>query len=247
MKILAKVNGKAITDKDLNEMLDKLPPEQAMQFRQSPQGQTTILYEAINQEVLYQDALKQGMDKEISYLRQVEDMKKDMLKAYAIQKLLEGVQATELDALTYYNANLQDFKAGESIRASHILVDALEQAEAAKARIDAGEDFADVAKELSACPSAAQGGDLGFFGRGQMVPEFETAAFALEVGAVSGPVESQFGYHLIKVVEKQDERTLPFDEVKDVIVQNLSAVRRNEEYARKMSMLRATAAVEVLA
>lgn len=104
----------------------------------------------------------------------------------------------------------------DQIRASHILIthadayraetdrtkdDAAAQAEALKAEIDGGAEFADVARASSECPSAAQGGDLGPFGRGAMVPGFENAAFDLEVGEVSGPVETEFGYHLIHRTE----------------------------------------------
>jgi len=91
------------------------------------------------------------------------------------------------------------------VRASHILVVTEKEAKQVKARLDRGEDFAEVAKEVSKCPSAARGGDLGFFGRGAMVPEFEKAAFALEVGEVSGPVKTQFGWHIIMVTDKKSE------------------------------------------
>ena len=93
----------------------------------------------------------------------------------------------------------------DQIKAAHILVstngaspeDALQAVEALKARIEGGEDFADVAREASACPSGSDGGSLGSFPRGVMVPEFEEAAFALDVGEMSGPVRTDFGYHLI--------------------------------------------------
>lgn len=89
------------------------------------------------------------------------------------------------------------------VRASHILVDDESKAKKLKEEIDAGADFANVAKKHSLCPSKNQGGDLGFFGKGQMVREFEDAAFSLSVGAVSEPVKTQFGYHLILVREKR--------------------------------------------
>ncbi len=89
------------------------------------------------------------------------------------------------------------------IRASHILVDTKEQADSLKKQIDGGADFAALAEKHSSCPSSENGGDLGFFGRGMMVKPFEDAAFALSVGAVSGPVQTQFGWHLIKLTEKR--------------------------------------------
>ncbi len=89
------------------------------------------------------------------------------------------------------------------IRASHILVKDEKTAQKLKAEIDNGADFAKVAKKHSICPSAKDGGDLGFFGKGQMVPEFEEAAFALPLGVVSKPVRTEFGYHLILVTSKR--------------------------------------------
>ena len=90
-----------------------------------------------------------------------------------------------------------------SVRASHILVDSKSQADELKARIDKGESFETLAKLYSKCPSGEQGGDLGYFSRGQMVKSFEDAAFSLPVGAVSEPVRTQFGWHLIKVYAKR--------------------------------------------
>lgn len=89
------------------------------------------------------------------------------------------------------------------VRASHILVDTQSQAQELKTRINRGEDFASLARKYSKCPSGQDGGDLGYFERGQMVPEFENVVFNLPIGAVSDPVQTQFGWHLIKVSDKQ--------------------------------------------
>ena len=88
--------------------------------------------------------------------------------------------------------------------ARHILVDTEEQCNQLKAEIEAGTDFADAARQHSGCPSGGQGGDLGSFGRGQMVPEFDEAVFTGEVGAVLGPIKTQFGYHLLEVTSRED-------------------------------------------
>lgn len=90
-----------------------------------------------------------------------------------------------------------------TVKASHILVGTKEEAQELKKRIDGGEDFGKLAAEHSKCPSGANGGDLGYFGKGQMVPEFEKAAFDLPAGCVSEPVQTQFGWHLIKVLDKK--------------------------------------------
>lgn len=90
-----------------------------------------------------------------------------------------------------------------TVRASHILVDTKQEADDLKSRIEKGESFADLAKQYSKCPSGRSGGDLGYFERGQMVPEFDQAAFSLPVGQVSEPVQTQFGWHLIEVTDKK--------------------------------------------
>ncbi len=91
----------------------------------------------------------------------------------------------------------------KEVRASHLLVDTKDQAENIKQEINAGKDFGQAASEVSKCPSGSRGGDLGYFGRGMMVPEFEQAAFSMPVGQVSEPIKTQFGWHLIKVTDKR--------------------------------------------
>lgn len=90
------------------------------------------------------------------------------------------------------------------VRASHLLVKTEEEAAKLREEILAGKDFAEVAAQVSMCPSGRDGGDLGFFGKGQMVKEFEDACFSMEVGEVSNPIKTQFGYHLIKLTDTQD-------------------------------------------
>ncbi len=237
-KVLATVNGKEITEQDLNYMLEKLGPERAAQFNNA-MGKVSLVYELVNQEVLLQNAVAEGFDQEEDFKNEMETIRVDLLKSYAIQKLIGDVEATAEDAKTYYDENQGEFQSGESVQASHILVASLAEALEAKERIKAGEDFGTVAGELSSCPSGQNGGDLGFFTKGQMVPEFEEAAFSLPQGEVSEPVETQFGYHLITVTAKEESRMIPFEEVAAHLVQNLTAVKRNEEYAKRCSEIRA--------
>nr|WP_257787940.1 peptidylprolyl isomerase [Limihaloglobus sulfuriphilus] len=144
------------------------------------------------------------------------------------------------DVKNYYDENTQQFKQPEQVRASHILVkvekDASEEDKAAakeeikaiKAKIDAGEDFAELAKSESDCPSGKNGGDLNFFSQGRMVKPFSDAAFAMEVGEISDVVETQFGYHIIKVTDKKEANTQTFDEVKANIKARLESEKRNK-------------------
>jgi peptidyl-prolyl cis-trans isomerase C len=153
------------------------------------------------------------------------------------------------DVKKFYDENPQHFDQPEQVQASHILIkvdpEATPEARAeAKKKLEdilkqakEGGDFAALAKEHSACPSGAQGGDLGMFGRGQMVKEFEETAFALKPGQISGIVETQFGYHIIKVTDKKEAGKVAFDEVKDQIEAYLTQQKRGEfwqNYSQKM-------------
>lgn len=178
-----------------------------------------------------------------------EETKAQIKKGLSFERLMEmefgsQINFTVEDANKYYTENPKEFQTPEQIGASHILVKfdttdpnfdkakAKTKAEALLARIKAGEDFATLAKENSDCPSAAKGGDLGLFGKGSMVPEFEKAAFALEVGQVSDVVETQFGYHIIKKTDYKPASTLAFNDVKANILENL-ANRKRGELSRK--------------
>jgi peptidyl-prolyl cis-trans isomerase C len=181
-----------------------------------------------------------------------------------INKLIEteiaakvAVADTEVDA--FYQQNLQRFAEGESVHASHILVTAPAKAEAAekeKARAKAqdllkqlkgGADFAKLAREQSQDPGTAPGGgDLGFFPKGQMDPAFETAAFELKAGAVSEVVESQFGFHLIKVHERRPPRTTPLSEVSGQIKEHLTNQLRDSRIQEFVDASKAKRKVQIL-
>ena len=142
---------------------------------------------------------------------------------------------TEEEALAYYNENPSYFTNPFSMSASHILIQDPEHTDAKRAEIEAileklnnGADFAELAMEYSECGSAENGGDLGTFGLGQMVPEFEEAALALEPGEISGIVETQFGFHIIKLTEKNEESLSSFEDVRENIDSILIGERSNE-------------------
>jgi len=145
----------------------------------------------------------------------------------------------EAAAKKFYDENPDQFTTPEQVRASHILIKTEGLDEAGKkearsriedilAKVKAGEDFAELAKAHSNCPSASQGGDLGFFDRKRMVPEFSEAAFKLKVGQVSDIVETKFGYHIIKVTDHKDAETKTFEDVKGDLIKNLT---RQQQYA----------------
>jgi peptidyl-prolyl cis-trans isomerase C len=194
----------------------------------------------------------------------LEQVKSDARQDMAISKMIEAEIAAKIavkpeQVTDFYAKNPDQFKEGESVRASHILIavpkgaDAAAKAQArAKAEgvlkdVKAGKDFAALAKEHSADPgSAAQGGDLGFFQQGQMVGPFNDAAFSLAPGAISDVVETDFGFHIIKVGEKKPGRTIPLDDVKPQVEQYLQQMNRQEQTEAFVNGLRAKGKIEVL-
>jgi peptidyl-prolyl cis-trans isomerase C len=165
---------------------------------------------------------------------------------------------SEKDARDFYDQNPDKFKRDETVKASHILIGvdaaaspddkkkAREKADKLKKELTGGADFAALAKSNSTCPSAAQGGDLGSFGKGQMVPPFEKAAFALKPGETSEVVETQFGYHIIRLTEKNSAASIDFKEVKAKIDEFLKGQKIGEAVQKYIAEARKTAKIEVL-
>jgi peptidyl-prolyl cis-trans isomerase C len=193
-----------------------------------------------------------------------EAMKDFLARNMKYQKLVEAhaadsLRVTEDDAKKYYEEHVAEFQVPEQVSASHILIStssadesadveqvkaqARRKAEELLQQIKDGADFAAVAKEHSACPSAARGGELGTFGRGDMVPQFEDAAFAMKVGEVSGIVETQFGYHIIKVTEHTDAETIAFDEAKDDILNSMKIAKTQEAFRTYIESLQQKAKI----
>ena len=236
-EILATVGGQNITRADLEALIKALPPQTAAQFN-SPEGIKRLLDEVIQQELIYLDAVENGLDKEPSYLEEVERVKSGILKQYALNELLKSVTVTKEEVKDYYEANKESFVSGGEIKASHILVNELAEAFEIKSAIEEGQSFEDAAKQYSNCPSGEAGGDLGYFSRGMMVPEFDQAAFSLDVGVLSEPVKTQFGYHLIQVTDKKASGMKEFDEVRDKIASELMTKKQHDAFDAKIAELK---------
>jgi peptidyl-prolyl cis-trans isomerase C len=194
----------------------------------------------------------------------LDQVKSDARNDMAIGKLIEAEIAPRIvvkpeQVTDFYAKNPDQFAQGESVRASHILISVPKGADAAakaQARtkaeqvlkdVKAGKDFAALAKEHSADPgSAANGGDLGFFQQGQMVGPFNDAAFSLAPGTTSDLVETEFGFHIIKVVEKKAGRTIPLEEVKPQVEQYLQRMNREQETDAFVNGLKSKGKIEVL-
>ena len=234
-KILAKVGQKEISNLDVQSAIQGLDPYQAQQF-QTEEGQKYVLEDLINQELLYMYAKDNKMDQDEDFRNEMKKIEENVLKQYVINKILTSVKLTEEEKRAFFEAQKQSFAKPETASAKHILVDNEEKANDILGKINAGDiSFEDAAKEHSTCPSKDAGGDLGTFGRGQMVPEFEDAVFNMNNGEVAGPVKTQFGYHLIKL-ENRNESAIPeYDEVAEEVGKTLLFQKQGEVYQQKLN------------
>ena len=172
------------------------------------------------------------------------------------QQILQKVAVTAEESKAFYDNNPNYFKQPDQVRARHILIKADPEGDAAdlqtarqkiesiEDRLQAGEDFSELAKELSEGPSAAKGGDLGFFERRQMVKPFADAAFALKPGELSGIVQTRFGYHLIKVEERQPASKLPYEEVRERLEESLKQQKAEKKLLAYLETLEARATLQ---
>lgn len=177
-----------------------------------------------------------------------QDIRDNMTIDMFLRRRLGEVTATETEAREFFEANRARYATPEMVRARHILImdtNARERITAIRARIVAGADFAQMAREHSQDGSAQNGGDLGPFTRGRMVPPFEEAAFSLPVGQVSQPVETQFGWHLIKVDEHRAATTPDYAEAREDVIRRVQQSKRSEKIQELIASLRRTARVRV--
>ena len=236
-KVLAQVGLKAITDEDVARAISSMGPR-GKEY-DNPRGKQIMLEQIINKELALTDAKKNLLDRDPEFLAELEKLKTELLANFYVEKVLREPKVTPEEVKKYFDEHPEEFQGEETVSASHILVESEEKAREVREKIDKGEmSFEEAAKVFSSCPSSQRGGDLGSFGKGQMVPEFETAAFALEIGKVSEPVQTQFGFHLIRVNEKKDAQPIAFEDIKDEIADKLLAEKQRSAYESKMRQLR---------
>ena len=231
-KLLAEVNGKKIYRNDVISFMQNI--EGGARF-QNEEGIKVLTDEMVNQEIVLADAYKNKLDNDEEFKNELNLVKENMLKNYAMHKIFESVNPTEDDLKAYYEANKELVIPQKTYTASHILVDDEQKANDIYDEIEEGLDFKEAAKKYSKDPSAASGGSLGTFPKGVMVKEFQDGLDSLEVGEISKPVKSQFGYHLIKLEDVNNAEDKPFEEVRDQVYQTYLMVKRQEKYLEKLN------------
>lgn len=235
-KVLATVGGQNITQKELDFMKKSLAPNVLAQF-QGEEGEHYLIQELVNQKLMAIEYEKE-LENDADFNFELEQMKENFINQYAINKIMQEATVTDEEVEKFYKDNEEEFGESNMVKASHILVEDLEEAKKIKSELDDGADFADLAQEYSSCPSKDKGGDLGFFGKGAMVKEFEDAAFAMEVGEISEPVKTQFGYHIIKVTDKKVEPKQELKAIMERLKQSLTKRKQQEVYVKKINDLR---------
>ena len=237
-KVLATVGGIAITEEEVNEFLQGLGPRG--QAYNNPEGKKAVLGQLVANKLLLLDARRNLYEAEPAFKAELAKLRDNLLISYAADKAVASVSVSDKDAEDYYNQNKDRFMSEESVNASHILVDSEEKALAILADIKSGKiSFEQAAMENSSCPSKANGGSLGDFGKGQMVPEFDVAVFAMEVGEITdAPVKTQFGYHLIKLNAKNAAEVMPLAEIAPEIKNALLQEKQRTAYESKINQLK---------
>lgn len=242
-KILAVVAGHEITEGELNELVKNYPPEQQI-YMSSPQAKQQVLEQIIAFHLFHKMAVDEKITESKEYEEMVEKVKVELASHMAATSIIEGVKVEEAEEKAFYEENPDLFAAKTQVSAKHVLVETEESANDIAKEIADGLSFEEAAKKYSTCPSKERGGDLGYFSKGQMVPEFEKAAFEGEVGKVIGPVQTQFGYHLILVEDKKEGSVVPFEQVQEQIHQQLIQNKQKDVYDTKVKELEAKYGVE---
>jgi peptidyl-prolyl cis-trans isomerase C len=235
----AKLKNISVTDKQVDDFIEKTASRQSMTVEE-----LTTRIKATGQTMAQ---AKEQVKRGLTY--------QGLLEAEFPEKLNVTIE----DANKYYTEHRQEFETPEQLRASHILITpdtsdpnadpnqakakAKAKAEELLKQLKGGADFAELAKANSSCPSASNGGDLNFFGKGQMVAPFEKAAFALKPGQISDVVETQFGYHIIKVTDHKDAAVTPFEQAKDSIIERLQQKKQAELAQGYIESLKAQAKI----
>ena len=243
-KPLATVAGKAIYDSDVDEAIAAMGQRGAA-YQQNPQGRAMILEQLIEQRLFLADAMRNVYEREPEFKAQMARIREQLLIQYAVNKAVAGAKVTDEEAKAFFDENPDQFVGQETVAASHILVDSEEKANEILGKIKAGEmTFEAAAAEFSSCPSSQNGGSLGEFGHGQMVPEFDQACFAMEVGAISEPVKTQFGYHIIRLDEKNEAKPIPYEEIAEQIKQHMLSEKQRQALQSKINQLKILFPVE---
>ena len=227
--VVAEIGSEKITLSQFKAELNKLPPN-LKQMTADKKIRKEFLEQFTTSRLLFQEGVNQGLTKDPAIKSQIDDATRKIVLTTLLQREIESriKKPTQDEVNQYYLTHAEEFRQEKQVRARHILLKDKDEADKVAAELKKGADFAALAKEKSTCPSAAKGGDLGFFTRNRMVKEFADTAFALKQGEISAPVKTKFGYHIIQVEDIKEASTRPLNEVRTTIENKLSQEKKNQ-------------------
>ncbi len=242
-RIIARVSSQVITEKDLKAKIAKLPPYYQNIISRDPKR---YIEDIIVEMLFYEDGIRKGIDRDKEVNEVVKEAKKKIVIAKLIKNEVEDkVSVTEDEIRQSYEERKNEFKTPEMWRASHILVGDRKEAMEVLDELARGGNFEELAKKHSIDATADRGGDVGFFRQGQLVPDFEKAALKLEKGQTSGIVETQFGYHIIKLTDKKESGIQTYEEARRAVEADLKKKKRSELFNALVLSLKNKYGVEV--
>ncbi len=241
--VIASVGEVKITIRDFNRMIEKLPGKYQDIVKNR---KDEFLQELINDTLLYQEALRKNIDKEKEVQEVIEQARKKILIARFLKgEVDDAVVITDDDIVEFYESNKDKYMTPEIMRVSHILLLSQDNADEVLKEIQAGASFEDMARAKSVDPTAQRAGDIGYFPKGQLMPEFENACSALEIDQISGVVKTKLGYHIIKLTDRRQPQLRPIDEVDENIKSQLRAIKRRQLFNDLLTRLRKETVIEI--
>jgi len=245
-KELVRINERVITLAEFEQEMEQLPPS-LKTLMVTEKGRKEFLQSLIERELLLQEGVKEGFDKDEKVLSKVEQFKQGLIIESLTEKLCAGKdEVSDKEVEIYYRVNKGKFFLGEKVRVRHIMVKTMSEAQKIKNRLNQGEDFITLAKQYSIWPSKQKGGDLGYIARGMVDKSFEEAAFSLKRrGETSGIVKTKLGFHIIRLEDRQRPRQLTFAEVQEEIRQFLREKKRKEILTAHLKGLREGAQISI--
>lgn len=249
-EIVATVNGSEITQQDVNEFVVASIPGASFDKLNETQKKS-VVNKMIARKLFLEDAKKIHIDKNPAFIVALQKMKENLMLDYWMKKKVEEIFISDEEAKTYYQKNKKKFYRSASVKVRHILVATEAEAvtiinELENYKGNLKEKFIELARTKSTGPSAVHGGELDWFIKEQMVPEFSTAAFLLQKNTITKqPVQTQFGYHVIYLEDKKEQGYIPFENVKADIVKSLRLVQFKTKLDNLSEKLKKTAKITV--
>lgn len=239
--ILASFDGQTITLGEFNQLWEQVPEDYKLQLDKS-----MVLDQMISEKLLIQEAKNMGLEEDEEVLEQIRKITEQILVQTLIEReILDKVKVSDEEIAEYYEENKNDFIEKEQVHIGNILVETEEEAQDILEQLKAGGDFSEIAKEKSIGPSAAQGGDLGYLTKGTIVSEIEDVVFALEVGKISDVIQTEFGFHILKLLDKKPEIIKSIEEVKEDIIQILLPIKQKEAFENLLEELKSKTEIEI--